>query len=239
MDKVEGPKPSLQLNSTEDTENFGPSQVASGQMPTPEVDEKAAAEVEKAVAERDPNHLVPKMNLLDRPEPVAGNSRPSLAHEPVKLKPHSRKVSVVILGIVAVALGAGGAAAYDSVTPGPIIARATPTPAAPATPTPTATPSPAPTVTPTPIATPSPTPAQAPAEVTAPTVTPTKDNPQEVTVTSKSGIWLRNSPSSANRSNIIGWIPNGATVSVDEVGDFWWHGTYKGRPGYFAVKYTQ
>lgn len=236
MDKVEGPKPSSQLNIAEDGDKFGPAQVASGPLPTPDVDEKAAVDADKAVAERDPNHLVPKMNLLDRPEPA---DRPVVPHEPVKLKPHSRKAAVVVLGLAALALGAGGAAAYDSVTPGPIIARATPMPTAAATSTPTATPSSTPSATPKPTTAPSPTPTQAPAEVTAPTVTPTKDNPQEVTVTSKSGIWLRSSPSSINRSNIIGWIPSGATVSVDEVGDFWWHGTYKGRPGYFAVKYTK
>jgi len=37
----------------------------------------------------------------------------------------------------------------------------------------------------------------------------------------------------------MGWMPKGATVSVDTTGDFWWHGTYKGQPGYFASKYTQ
>jgi hypothetical protein len=70
-------------------------------------------------------------------------------------------------------------------------------------------------------------------------VTPTTDHPQSVTITDASGLWLRSSPTSVNRSNIIGWMPKGAIVSVDQIGDFWWHGTYRGQAGYFASKYTQ
>ncbi|HSH31295.1 MAG TPA: hypothetical protein VK963_01370, partial [Candidatus Saccharimonadales bacterium] len=74
---------------------------------------------------------------------------------------------------------------------------------------------------------------------TAPLATPTASNPQTVTVRSKNGLWLRSTPNSSNRRNIIGWIPDGAQVSVDQTGDFWWHGTYAGTTGYFASKYTQ
>jgi hypothetical protein len=74
--------------------------------------------------------------------------------------------------------------------------------------------------------------------VTAPTVAPTVDHPQAVIVKSPSGLWLRSSPDSSSRNNIIGWMRNGATVSVDATGDFWWHGTYAGQAGYFAVSYT-
>jgi hypothetical protein len=34
-------------------------------------------------------------------------------------------------------------------------------------------------------------------------------------------------------------MPDGAQISVDQTGDFWWHGTYKGKAGYFASTYTQ
>jgi hypothetical protein len=90
----------------------------------------------------------------------------------------------------------------------------------------------------TPTATPPPT-ISTPETVSAPAIAPTTERPQSVTIQSKSGLWLRSSPDSSNRNNIISWIPNGAVVSVDQVGDFWWHGSYKGTSGYFASKYTQ
>lgn len=246
MDNHDGPAPAPKPNILGDTEDFGPAKIASGQLATPIVDEKAAAEAEKALAERDPNHRVPAINLLSRPEatdiePVP-TPIPALAdrERPPKVRTSHRKLVVSLLGLVAVVLGAGGAAAYDSLAPGPLVQlRVFPTPAPKpsATPTPSATTSPIPSATSTP--TPTPTPTTAPQTITALTTTPTKENPQTVTVTSKSGVWLRSSPTSVNQSNVIGWIPNGAQVSVDQTGDFWWHGTYKGQSGYFASKYTQ
>jgi hypothetical protein len=86
---------------------------------------------------------------------------------------------------------------------------------------------------------PQPTPPPAADTVTAPAVTPTADKPQTVTVRSQNGLWLRSTPDSSNRNNIISWIPNGAQVLVDQTGEFWWHGTYKGQTGYFASTYTK
>jgi hypothetical protein len=60
-----------------------------------------------------------------------------------------------------------------------------------------------------------------------------------VTVKNPSGLWLRSSQDSSKKSNIIAWMPNGAKVSVDSIGNFWWHGTYNGKTGYFAVNYTK
>lgn len=75
--------------------------------------------------------------------------------------------------------------------------------------------------------------AQTPASATA-------TSTSEVTVKAAKGIWFRSSPTSDTKSNIIGWIPNGGKISVDSRADsFWWHGTYKGKVGYFAQKYTQ
>ncbi len=100
-------------------------------------------------------------------------------------------------------------------------------------------PSPAPAATVTPPAPVVAPPVSAPQTISAPAVTPTADHPQNVTVQSKSGLWLRSTPDSSSRSNIISWMPNGATVSVDKIGDFWWHGSYNGTAGYFASSYTQ
>lgn len=84
-----------------------------------------------------------------------------------------------------------------------------------------------------------PPPVPAAQTVTAPAITPTVDRPQTVIVQSNSGLWLRSTPDSSSRSNIVGWMPKGATVLVDQVGGFWWHGAYKSTAGYFASDYTQ
>jgi hypothetical protein len=153
---------------------------------------------------------------------------------------HKHKLIPLIVGIVAVVALGGGATAYfvnaQQAVPTPTVAvKATATP----TIMPTASPTPAPTPTLEPSPTPVPTVVPAPAEVTAPAVAPTVDHPQAVKVTSKSGLWLRSSASSVNQKNVIGWMPNGASVSVDATGAFWWHGTYAGKTGYFAVNYTK
>lgn len=233
-----------------DTKDVGPARVASGEIPTPPVDTKTAAEAQKTLAERDSNHQAPAINLLPSAEQLDDEHTPKAAagpvkHErPVKARTSHRKLVLSLLGLVAVVLGAAGAAAYDSLNPGPLVQlqifpASTPEPSA--SPSPSVAPSPTPSSTPapTPAATAEPSPTPAPQTITAPTTAPTTENPQIVTVTAKNGMWLRSSPSSANQSNVIGWIPNGAKVSVDEVGDFWWHGAYKGQSGYFASKYTQ
>jgi len=160
--------------------------------------------------------------------PAAG--APAAGGMPAKKKRGGKAVLVVLALLVL--LGGGGAAAFIYLRPSDSsVATATPTPSA----TPTATPTP----TPTPTVTPSPTPAPAPAEVTAPAAAHTVEHPQAVQVTAPSGLWLRSSPDSSNQKNVIGWMAKGSTVSVDATGDFWWHGTYKGKAGYFAVNYTK
>jgi hypothetical protein len=180
--------------------------------------------VEPLVLDRDPTfkRVVQPNLLLVRAKPVPG---------PRRVWP----VAAVAIGVLAIASGAGTF----------VFLQGQPARVAVTTPRPSATPTPKPTPTPTPSATPTPTPSPTPVAtpvpetVTAPAVTPTAEHPQAVKITSKSGLWLRSSPTSVNRSNIIGWMPNGATINVDNVGDFWWHGTYKGQAGYFAVKFTQ
>ena len=142
---------------------------------------------------------------------------------------------VVIVAVLALLVLAGGGAAAI------VFVLKRPAQVAVHTPTPTPSPTPLPTPSPTPSPAPSPTPSATPAAqtITAPAQTPTADHPQAVTITDNSGLWLRSSPTSVNRSNIIGWMPKDAQVSVDSTGDFWWHGTYKGTAGYFASKYTQ
>lgn len=156
----------------------------------------------------------------------------AVAGPPPPVKKH--KKLALIIGAVLVVLVAGGGAAY-ALYGHP----AQPVAVAPAqsTPSPSPTIAPTPTPTPTPLPTPAATPV--PAEVTAPAAAPTVDRPQAVKVTVKSGLWLRSTPDSSNQKNVIGWMPNGATVSVDSVGSFWWHGTFNGRAGYFAVNYTK
>ena len=161
--------------------------------------------------------------LPNQPPPVAG-----------AIKQRHWALPIVIVGLLT--LVAGVATVYG-VSSGrkaaPKVAVATPTLA----PSPSATPSPV--ATPTPSAAPSPAAVAAPETVTAPAVAPTQDHPQSVTVQAPNGVWLRSSPSSVNQKNVISWIPRGGVVSVDSVGDFWWHGTYNGKTGYFASKYTR
>lgn len=168
-------------------------------------------------------------------------------HLPAKApaKGHKLVLLLVSTGLVLM-LSGGGAAAYYSLRPSAAPAvHVTPSPTPKPTPSPSPTDSPTPSASPSPSITleaspsPSPSPAAAPVEVTAPSTAPTAAHPQIVTVKSPSGLWLRSTASSANKSNIIGWLPNGAQVSVDSIGDFWWHGTYSGKTGYFAVSYTK
>lgn len=190
-----------------------------------------ASRLESESADIHPNPLI---NLLPaKVEPVPEDHHATDLHH---------RVWLATAGIAAMLTGAGGAAVYDVLTPPAQVAqvtrevKATPLPTA----KPVVTPSPSPAASPTPVATPAPTPAPSAATtVTAPAVTPTAEKPQTVTVTSKNGMWFRSTPTSVNNDNIIGWLPNGAQISVDEVGDFWWHGTYKGKTGYFASKHTQ
>ena len=166
-----------------------------------------------------------------------------------------RLVLLLITAGVLMVLSGGGAAAYFSFRPAPAAVTETPT----VTPTPTpspsesATPEPTPEPTPTPLPTGSvpygstPTPAPTPkmagvlsaSDVPAPEVTPSASDPQIVTVQNKSGLWLRSTADSSSKNNIVAWVPNGAQMSVDSLGDFWGHGTYNGKSGYFAVSYTK
>jgi hypothetical protein len=184
----------------------------------------------------------PVFNLLDprslgapapKAAPAAAPGSPDAAAGPGAVKKRGHKPVIIL--VLLVLLSGGGAAAYYFLKPAPQVAVATPTPK----PTASATPSPTPTATPTPTPTPTPTATPVPENVTAPAAAPTADHPQAVKVTSPSGLWLRSSPNSSNQKNVIGWMPNGSTVSVDSTGSFWWHGTYNGRAGYFAVNYTK
>lgn len=180
----------------------------------------------------------PQFNLL-HPQELAGAPVPAATGTSGAAKPkHGHRLAVVVI-VLAVLLAGGGAAGYMLyVRPNATqVAVSTPAP----TPTPTATPTPTPSPTETPTPTPSPSPAPTPEQVTvtAPAAVPTVEHPQTVTVKSKSGLWHRSTPSSANQKNVIGWIPYNAQVSVDATGDFWWHGTYNGKSGYFAVNYTK
>jgi hypothetical protein len=173
------------------------------------------------------NMKAPVLNLLhpaDPVEPPAAAAKPAAASG----KPRRKMWPVVAAATVVVAgLGGTGYMWYSKMqAPETPVAQVTPTPI------PTTTPTPAPTPSPTP------TPTPVPQEVTVPAVTPTAERPQAVTVKWKSGLWLRSTPNSSNKNNIIGWMPDGAQVSVDQIGDFWWHGTYNGKTGYFAVNYT-
>ncbi|GAC1371346.1 MAG: hypothetical protein NVSMB39_5030 [Candidatus Saccharimonadales bacterium] len=161
---------------------------------------------------------------------------------PVPAKGHKFVLLAVSVGIFLM-LSGGGAAAYFALRPAASVivpALATPTPPRTPIPSPFASPSPtvSPSPTPVPTLSPSPTPSSV-LGVTAPTAPPSADNPQMVTVTNSAGLWLRSTPNSQNKSNIIAWMPKGAQVSVDQTGDFWWHGAYQGKTGYFAVSYTK
>ena len=175
----------------------------------------------------DGSFKAPELNLL-RDIPL----KPIEAVVPTPVAPSSHKpMYLVIGGVVLVALIGAGAFLMLHKNPAVTVAVTTPSP----TPSSTTSPTPSPTATPSTTPSPTATPALA---VTQPTVTPTASHPQSSTVTSASGLWLRSSATSVDRSNIIGWMPKGAVVSVDSIGPFWWHGTYKGRSGYFASKYT-
>jgi hypothetical protein len=177
-----------------------------------------------------PNELARVPEAVGKP----GTEGAVAAGGPAAKKRHGagRLVAIVILLI-----GAGGAGAYYFVykPAADTVAVATPKPSPAASPTPVATATPAPT----PTATPSPSPAPQQVSVTAPAAAPTAEHPQVVTVKAKSGLWHRSTPDSSNQKNVIGWIPYNAQVSVDATGTFWWHGTYNGKSGYFAVSYTK
>jgi hypothetical protein len=238
MDKTEADK-SLMDKIAADPEIINRSVVDAGETPVVVAPVSGAA-VESAphetaaVPEQMGNsNTAPMLNLLKAGEAVvAPPVKP--AAEPAVAAVHKRKLWPVVAVVVVALVGLGGVgyAWYSKNQAAKPLAQATPT----VTPTPVATPASTPTATPTP--TPTPSPAPVPQEVTAPAVAPTAEHPQSVTVTSKSGLWLRSTPNSSNKSNIVGWLPNGAQVSVDQVGDFWWHGSYSGKTGYFAVNYT-
>jgi hypothetical protein len=222
--------------------------------PPTDPDEEQQAEGEVVAWAADGKYPVPELNLLDDkgqpdatppppakvpdqaselPKPQAEAPKPEPTKPaPPSAKPSRRKFWVVsVVGVLVLAIAGVGAYVVVSRQSAAKLAVTTPAP----TPTPLATLTPTPKASSTPSPIPSPTPALA---VTVPTVAPTTDHPQTSVVTSSSGLWLRSSPTSVNRDNIIGWMPKGAEVSVDSIGDFWWHGTYKGQAGYFASKYT-
>lgn len=174
--------------------------------------------------------VVPSFNLL-APNALPGEA---VAAVPAALgAPNKRNTcGPLIAGICIVLLAGGGATASYMISKNtahkPVVLKAAPS----ATATPAATPQPTPETTPTP--------SQVPSQVTvtAPAAAPTVAHPQAVTVKSRSGLWLRSTPNSSDQKNVIGWIPFNGVVSVDAVGDFWWHGTFSGKSGYFAVNYT-
>lgn len=171
----------------------------------------------------DGSFKAPVLNLL-RDIPL----KPIAVVPPASVASSGRKLLFAIIGgIVFLALVGGGAFLVLPKKPAPVVIVTAPS----LRPVPGASATPSPTVTPSPTATPA-------LAVTQPTVAPTAGHPQSSTVTSTSGLWLRSSATSIDQSNIIGWMPKGAVVSVDSIGPFWWHGTYNGRSGYFASKYT-
>jgi hypothetical protein len=180
---------------------------------------------EPIMMQRDQIHRRVELNLVS---PISEN-------QPTKRPKGKVSKVVIIAGIVVVLLGLGGTYWFVSLKIPKRVAKLSATPTATPSPVPTVTPSPTPV--PTPTVTPTPPPVSM--SVTAPAAAPTASHPQSVTVKTPSGLWLRSSPDSSNKSNIIGWIPNGGEVSVDSVGDFWWHGIYSGKSGYFAVSYTK
>lgn len=206
-------------------------------LPTalPQINNLSTAETAAYLKERDQLRKSPMINLLkiDEEEPVQAALAPQ---EPVATPPAAPKQSktLLITAIIITITVIASASAYffimSSRKPS-VVVNSSPAPTI--TPTPSETPTTSPTPEVTPIS------ESAPATVTVPTITPTSDHPQMVTVQAKSGLWLRSSPTSINQKNVIGWMPNNAQVSVDQIGDFWWHGTYAGNTGYFASKYTQ
>lgn len=206
-------------------------------LPTalPQINNLSTAEAAAYLKEGDQLRKSPMINLLkiDEEEPVQAALAPQ---EPVATPPAALKqsktllITAMIITITVIASASAYFFIMSSRKPSVVI-NSSPAPTITPTPTETPTTSPIPEVTPIP--------ESAPATVTVPTVTPTSDHPQMVTVQAKSGLWLRSSPTSINQKNVIGWMPNNAQVSVDQIGDFWWHGTYAGNTGYFASKYTQ
>lgn len=142
--------------------------------------------------------------------------------------------AVVVLLLAGAGYAAVTFATYQHNKPAPTrasaVAVSTPTPSHMPTSTPMATPAASPT--------PSPIPSATPTTVSAPAAKPTTGHPQQVKVQAVHGLWLRSSPTSVNNSNIIGWMPDGAEVSVDSAGSYWWHGSYDGKAGYFASSFT-
>ena len=185
----------------------------------------------EALPKEPDNESAPRINLLGHEEPAA-EVPPLAASAHVSAAPASKHVNrIAVVGVIVAVLALTGAGLF-------LVFRknSQPQPKAQTSPTPVVTPTPTPAPSPPSTAPPLP---DAPTTVSVPAVAPTSDHPQTVTVQSKSGLWLRSTPDSSSRANIIGWIPNNAQVSVDKIGDFWWHGTYKGQAGYFASKYTQ
>jgi hypothetical protein len=196
-----------------------PSVPTTGAQPSAAADEPAPV-----VIDRDPaSYRLATINLIETPSFIASEAKPT------RRGPMLPVVAIWMLAVIVAALiGSGYYALTLRHTANRVVPKSTATP----TPLPTVTP----TLTPAPV-TPPPTP-PAPAAVTVPATTPTVAHPQSVIVKSPSGLWLRSSPDSSGRQNIIGWMPNGAGISVDQEGSFWWHGTYRGQAGYFAISYT-
>ena len=175
------------------------------------------------------NLLAPNSLSVAKAETVVATA------EAVPKTTFKKKLGLAVLGLVLLMGGGGAAAAFYMASKNnavPVAVRPTASPVSTLAPSPSTSPAPTPTPTPSP----APTPAQT--TVSAPVVQPTVEHPQFVTVKSKSGLWLRSSPDSSTQKNVIGWMPYNGQVSVDTVGNFWWHGTYAGKPGYFAVSYT-
>ena len=175
--------------------------------------------------------VAPALNLLAPNVLIAQNVTTAVQAPLVKKR---KNVAAPVVAVALVLLLGGSAAAYfvvsNNAASRPVVAKAQPSPVS----TPLASTLPP---TPTPVVATT-TPVPAPVTVTAPTTLPTIEHPQNVSVKSRSGLWLRSTPTSISQKNVISWIPYNGAVSVDAVGDFWWHGTYLGKSGYFAVNYT-
>jgi hypothetical protein len=198
--------------------------------------------------DRDIEHRVPRVDLLHGTPvepPIAGTppSAPAVPTSQVVDKKTEagkpRNMAPWWAGVTAVIVVLAAAMTYILLSKHNSVVSLSPTPRSTPSATSTPSPSPTPSLSPSPSPTPTPSATPVPQTVTVPTVAPSSSHPQQVTITSKSGLWLRNSPTSVNQSNVIDWMPDGAQVSVDAIGSFWWHGTYQGKAGYFASKYTQ
>lgn len=234
MDPIQPTPPSPHKPSMKDLENTGADQNGSPRLNLLRHDETVPESAPMPPQPVQPVQL-PKPEPprpIPAPAPIAP-SMPKLASPALQhaIPPAKNGLKVpLIAGIVVVLLaGAGGGGWWYTQRPAatmppsqPKTAVADPQPA-----TPTTTPAETPTPTPT------------PQTVATPAATPSTGTPQTVTVQADHGLWLRSSPDSSNRSNIISWMPTNAQISVDQTGDFWWHGTYNGTPGYFASKYTK